>query len=72
MCDFTLYADASANARPCVSCESFASRRLIELLNLGRELFPSSDCLKGSQREGMLQNEILAYSPDIACLQVSD
>jgi len=37
----------------------------------GRELFPSSDCLKGSQREGMLANGILAYNPDIACLQVS-
>ncbi|KAG8907569.1 hypothetical protein FRB99_003493 [Tulasnella sp. 403] len=37
-----------------------------------RELFPNSDCLKASQRDAMLTGEILAYDPDIACLQEVD
>lgn len=36
----------------------------------GRELFPSSDCLRGSQRESMLPREIVTYDADIVCLQV--
>lgn len=39
-------------------------------LSLGRDLFPGSDCLKGLTRERILPTEILAYNPDIACLQV--
>ncbi|KAG8990505.1 hypothetical protein FRB90_001737 [Tulasnella sp. 427] len=37
-----------------------------------RELFPSSDCLKASQRGGLLAREVLTYNPDIACLQEVD
>ncbi|KAI0094767.1 Endonuclease/exonuclease/phosphatase [Irpex rosettiformis] len=37
-----------------------------------RELFPVSDCLKGSQREHMLFNEILSHGADICCLQELD
>ena len=35
-----------------------------------RELFPTSDCLKASQREPMLHQEILQQDADIICLQV--
>lgn len=38
---------------------------------LGRELFPTSDCLKASQREHMLYNEVLSHRADICCLQVN-
>lgn len=37
----------------------------------GRELFPTSDCLKAGQREGMLIEEITQSGSDIICLQVS-
>ncbi|KAF8622890.1 hypothetical protein AX15_006655 [Amanita polypyramis BW_CC] len=37
-----------------------------------RELFPTSQCLKATQREPMLHREILTYSPDIICLQEVD
>ncbi|TFK41068.1 Endonuclease/exonuclease/phosphatase [Crucibulum laeve] len=37
-----------------------------------RELFPTSNCLKAGQREGMLHAEILAQEPDIICLQEVD
>ncbi|KAG8930256.1 hypothetical protein FRC03_008770 [Tulasnella sp. 419] len=37
-----------------------------------RDLFPSSNCLKGHQRQDMLTGEILTYMPDIACLQEVD
>lgn len=36
----------------------------------GRELFPTSDCLKASQREHMLYREILSHKAAICCLQV--
>ncbi|KAI0080079.1 Endonuclease/exonuclease/phosphatase [Panus rudis PR-1116 ss-1] len=35
-----------------------------------RELFPTSDCLKASQREHMLYREILSHQAHICCLQV--
>ncbi|KAJ7631000.1 Endonuclease/exonuclease/phosphatase [Roridomyces roridus] len=37
-----------------------------------RELFPTSDCLKGHQRLPMLHAELLAQAPDIMCLQEVD
>ncbi|KAF8332341.1 Endonuclease/exonuclease/phosphatase [Cantharellus anzutake] len=37
-----------------------------------RDLFPSSDCLRATQRGLMLSNEITSYDPDIACLQEVD
>ncbi|KAI0815101.1 Endonuclease/exonuclease/phosphatase [Irpex lacteus] len=37
-----------------------------------RSLFPASDCLKGSQREHMLFNEILSHNADICCFQELD
>lgn len=37
-----------------------------------RELFPTSDCLKASQREHMLYTEILSHRADICCLQEVD
>ncbi|OCH95803.1 Endonuclease/exonuclease/phosphatase [Obba rivulosa] len=37
-----------------------------------RELFPTSDCLKASQREHMLYREILSHNADIYCLQEVD
>ncbi|TDL28494.1 Endonuclease/exonuclease/phosphatase [Rickenella mellea] len=37
-----------------------------------RELFPASDCLKASQREGMLFNEIIRSNADVICLQEVD
>jgi len=37
---------------------------------LGRELFPTSDCLKAGQREKMLQDELFQPDADILCLQV--
>ncbi|KZT05970.1 Endonuclease/exonuclease/phosphatase [Laetiporus sulphureus 93-53] len=37
-----------------------------------RELFPTSDCLKASQREPMLHHEILSLEADICCLQEVD
>lgn len=36
----------------------------------GRELFPTSDCLKAGQREPMIHAEILRQDADIICLQV--
>ncbi|KIP12400.1 hypothetical protein PHLGIDRAFT_27244 [Phlebiopsis gigantea 11061_1 CR5-6] len=38
----------------------------------GRELFPSSDCLKASQREHMLYREVVSHAADICCLQEVD
>lgn len=35
-----------------------------------RDLFPGSDCLKWSSRKN-LTDQIVEYSPDVACLQVS-
>ena len=40
--------------------------------DLGRELFPTSDCLKAAQREHMIYNEILSPAADIMCLQEVD
>ncbi|CDO73215.1 hypothetical protein BN946_scf185007.g270 [Trametes cinnabarina] len=37
-----------------------------------RELFPTSDCLKASQREHMLYREITSHNADICCLQEVD
>ncbi|KAJ7487688.1 Endonuclease/exonuclease/phosphatase [Mycena galericulata] len=37
-----------------------------------RELFPTSNCLKGVQRQPMLHTEILAQNADILCLQEVD
>ncbi|KAI8981271.1 Endonuclease/exonuclease/phosphatase [Trametes punicea] len=37
-----------------------------------RELFPTSDCLKASQREHMLYREIVSHNADICCLQEVD
>ncbi|KAI0652266.1 Endonuclease/exonuclease/phosphatase [Trametes meyenii] len=37
-----------------------------------RELFPTSDCLKASQREHMLYREIASHKADICCLQEVD
>ncbi|KAI0348504.1 Endonuclease/exonuclease/phosphatase [Trametopsis cervina] len=37
-----------------------------------RTLFPTSDCLKSSQREHMLFNEILSHTADVICLQELD
>lgn len=39
--------------------------------SIGRELFPTSDCLKASQREKLLYDEITASEADVICLQVS-
>ncbi|OBZ79318.1 putative RNA exonuclease C9B6.11c, partial [Grifola frondosa] len=39
---------------------------------VGRELFPTSDCLKAPQREHMLYHEILSHNADIYCLQEVD
>jgi RNA exonuclease NGL2 len=38
---------------------------------VGRELFPTSNCLKGNQRYPMIEAEILALDADILCLQAS-
>jgi len=38
---------------------------------LGRELFPTSNCLKAHQRENMIFKEITSSGADILCLQVS-
>ncbi|KAF4572828.1 hypothetical protein EYR36_007338 [Pleurotus pulmonarius] len=37
-----------------------------------RELFPSSDCLKGGTREGMLHDELLTQKADVLFLQEVD
>ncbi|KAF9015262.1 Endonuclease/exonuclease/phosphatase [Cyathus striatus] len=37
-----------------------------------RELFPTSNCLKAGQREGMLHLEVLSQDADILCLQEVD
>ncbi|KAI0715160.1 Endonuclease/exonuclease/phosphatase [Earliella scabrosa] len=37
-----------------------------------RELFPTSDCLKASQREHMLYREILSHNAAICCMQEVD
>ncbi|KAJ7293660.1 Endonuclease/exonuclease/phosphatase [Mycena rebaudengoi] len=37
-----------------------------------RELFPTSNCLKGAQRQPMLHAEILAQNADIMCFQEVD
>ncbi|KAJ7038106.1 Endonuclease/exonuclease/phosphatase [Mycena alexandri] len=37
-----------------------------------RELFPTSNCLKGAQRQPMLHAEVLAQNADIMCLQEVD
>ncbi|GAA5820510.1 hypothetical protein JCM3770_002280 [Rhodotorula araucariae] len=37
-----------------------------------RELFPGSDCLKGKDRLPALMEQVLYYSPDVACLQEVD
>ncbi|RDX52041.1 Endonuclease/exonuclease/phosphatase [Lentinus brumalis] len=37
-----------------------------------RELFPTSDCLKATQREHMLYNEVLSHNAAICCLQEVD
>ncbi|KAJ6575204.1 Endonuclease/exonuclease/phosphatase [Mycena capillaripes] len=37
-----------------------------------RELFPTSNCLKGAQRQPMLHAEILSQDADIMCLQEVD
>ncbi|KAJ7619112.1 Endonuclease/exonuclease/phosphatase [Mycena polygramma] len=37
-----------------------------------RELFPTSNCLKGAQRQPMLHAEIVAQDADILCLQEVD
>ncbi|EKM83805.1 hypothetical protein AGABI1DRAFT_51286, partial [Agaricus bisporus var. burnettii JB137-S8] len=37
-----------------------------------RELFPTSDCLKATQREKMLKDELLSTDADILCLQEVD
>ncbi|KAJ7169963.1 Endonuclease/exonuclease/phosphatase [Mycena filopes] len=37
-----------------------------------RELFPTSNCLKGAQRQPMLHAEVLAQDADIMCLQEVD
>lgn len=42
-----------------------------DVTSAGRELFPSSDCLKASQRDDMLLEEITRSGSDIICLQVS-
>lgn len=39
-------------------------------LKQGRDLFPTSNCLKAAQRERMLYRELLATQADILCLQV--
>ena len=36
----------------------------------GRNLFPTSNCLKAAQRENMLYRELLAPQADVMCLQV--
>lgn len=41
-------------------------------MRTGRELFPTSDCLKAPQRENMIYSEILSHNADICCLQVRD
>lgn len=38
-------------------------------LQIGRELFPTSDCLKAAQREHMIYREIISHNADICCLQ---
>lgn len=38
-------------------------------LHPGRELFPTSDCLKAAQREHMIYREIFSHNADICCLQ---
>ncbi|KAI0830708.1 Endonuclease/exonuclease/phosphatase [Trametes gibbosa] len=37
-----------------------------------RQLFPTSDCLKASQREHMLYREIASHKADICCMQEVD
>ncbi|KAH9858198.1 Endonuclease/exonuclease/phosphatase [Lenzites betulinus] len=37
-----------------------------------REMFPTSDCLKASQREHMLYREIASHQADICCMQEVD
>lgn len=39
---------------------------------LGRELFPTSDCLKAAQRRHLLHEEIERQNADILCLQEVD
>lgn len=36
----------------------------------GKELFPTSDCLRASQREPMIHEEITRQDADLLCLQV--
>lgn len=60
-----------ANTRPLVHLW-WPSQRQNVTLNAyqGRELFPASDCLKASQREHMINKEIVSHNADICCLQV--
>ncbi|KAF8898647.1 Endonuclease/exonuclease/phosphatase [Infundibulicybe gibba] len=38
----------------------------------GRELFPTSTCLKAAQREHMIHHELIAHDADVLCLQEVD
>ena len=52
------------------SVSSIIMKRTAEVyLHPGRELFPTSDCLKAAQREHMIYREIISHNADICCLQ---
>lgn len=53
-----------------VSCIKASVADPVKPSAIGRELFPTSDCLKAAQREHMLYKEILSHRADICCLQV--
>ncbi|KAF9515632.1 hypothetical protein BS47DRAFT_1371989 [Hydnum rufescens UP504] len=59
-------------ARSPTSSVKIMSWNMLAQILVRRELFPYSDCLRGSAREWMLLREILTYSADIVCLQEVD
>ncbi|KAG6888679.1 hypothetical protein C0995_006669 [Termitomyces sp. Mi166 len=50
----------------------YSPHQLLAQCLVRRELFPTSNCLKASQREQMLYRELLSSQADILCLQEVD
>ncbi|KAI5124636.1 hypothetical protein M0805_004245 [Coniferiporia weirii] len=64
-------ASPSSGHRPSEQTTIMSWNMLAQCL-VRRELFPTSDCLKAGQREGMLIEEITKSNADIICLQEVD
>ncbi|KAH7100197.1 Endonuclease/exonuclease/phosphatase [Auriculariales sp. MPI-PUGE-AT-0066] len=63
--------EAKFKPKPAPSAQT-ASWNLLAQTLVRRELFPTSDCLKQSQRDPMTFAELLVHNADILCLQEVD